>query len=170
MAAPREERSHPFDIDGTPARPESRTGENVDGDGPIAVGEAHQLVTELFHDVGRIAAGESSRCLESERSTVESAFAHRVHVFDGDAIDLRYFGDEEIDETLIGEFDEKFVDDLADTALEDLDTDDITSDGADTARNLAERSRSVGNPDTYRVNGHGMRTVLATGRGDTTLS
>ena len=104
---------------------------------------------EQGDDVGRL---DEPRCsLECVEPRVARRVVDRSHVLDVDVLDLRDLVDEQIDETGLGKGDDQLVDRAARSPLEDLDAHDVAAHGTDAARDLAERTGAIGQPDPHRV-------------------
>src|SRR5690606_37886631 len=76
------------------------------------------------------------RRLQHVHTGIVQGVADTPHLFDGDPVDLPHLVDEEIDQRVVGQLDDQFVDGLAAVALEDVDADDVATHRADTAGDL----------------------------------
>ena len=68
-------------------------------------------------------------------------------MLDGHAVDGAHLGDQQVDEVGVGQPDDQLVDDPPATRFEDLDAEHVAAHRADPARDLAERTGTVGQPD-----------------------
>ena len=58
-----------------------------------------------------------------------------------------HLGDQQVDDGLVGQVDDQFVDGSTGAPLDDVDADDVASHRADPGRDGTQRTRTVGQPD-----------------------
>ena len=104
-------------------------------------------------DVG--GAHELRGGLERVEAGIVQGVGHAAHLFDGHPVDLAHLVHQQLDEGVVGQFDDQLVDRLAPVALEDVDADDVAAHRADTAGHLAECPGTVGEPHADHEGFHG---------------
>ena len=122
----------------------------VDDGGPLG-GEARaDAGDERGEELADGPLGEDvGRDLERIHEGVRQPGHDDSHVLDVDGVELADLCEHQRDQLVARQVDRQLVDDAAVAALQDVDTDDVASDRADTARHRAERSRAVGQPDPH---------------------
>ena len=79
------------------------------------------------------------------------ASSGETNVFDVDAVDFLYLGDQEVDQLGARELDDELVDGPVGPSLEDVDPDDVAPDGTDPTGEGAQCTRPVRHPDPNDV-------------------
>jgi hypothetical protein len=82
-------------------------------------------------------------------------------VLDVHTLDLRHLVEEQVEEVGVGDVHGELVDCPTGTPFDDVDADHVALDRTDPTGHGAERTRSVREPDTEDVGGHGRTLVAA---------
>ena len=127
----------------------------IDHGRPVGVEDALTVLGQVGEQAvdGRL-LDERGRGPERLQTGVRRAAQRRPHVFDVDTVDLPDLGHHQGHPLGVRKVHEHLVDGADATALQDLDTDQVSPDGADTAGDRAQRSGAVRYPNPHQVGRH----------------
>ena len=98
---------------------------------------------------------QASGDLQCNDRALRATGRNRADLLDRDPVHLADLGDQQVDEIRGGQGHDELVDRHAGAAFQDVDAHHIAVHGADPARYLPERARTVGYPDPNHVGQHG---------------
>ena len=124
---------------------------------PIGVEQGTQRLAGHPQPVVERCGDDGSCGGERSKAAIGSIGRHRTNILHSHAVDLADLGDQQVDEAGIGQVDGELVDRAAATTFEDVDADHDTVRRADTTRNLPQRARTIGQPDSNDERLHRQR-------------
>ena len=122
----------------------SHQSDPVQQGSPVAAHQASGTACQGCRTIRVVQFGDLRYQSECCEVGVDMAAVQAADVFDTDAVDRIDLGDHQVDETGIRKTHNQFVDDTAGTGFENLDAEQVATNGPDSACHLAERARPIG--------------------------